>query len=782
MTLTSPRARGPAGHLAPGAPPGPPGVLAPPGAKGRVELDALTWRPVGRRQPVLDAVSLSIAPGERVLLAGASGSGKSTLLRALAGLLLTADSGDLSGTVRIDGAAPGAIPGQVGLVLQEPGSGVVAGTVERDVAFGLENLGEPSESMPGQVAQSLTEVRLGMPSRSSTGALSGGEHQRLALAGALAMGPDLLLLDEPTAMLDAASADAVRDAVDRLTRARGLTLVVVEHRLGPWLPLVDRLVVLHADGHILADGVPQQVLAGHGADLLEAGLWLPGAPAPDPLDLGDLLPGPAGGVDRPVMSARDVTIIHRSTTVGGSTRVTTAVRDADVDLTASDLVAIVGPSGSGKSSLLAALAGLVTPVSGVVEAAAQLAPGPGRRDPARWSSPELARRVAWVPQNAASTLIASTVLDEVMATPRALGLDEAPFLGRAHGLLDRLGLAALAGADPRHLSGGEQRRLAVAAAAVHEPALVLADEPTVGQDRHTWAAVVGVLRALQSGGSALAVTTHDEDLVRAADTVLALSTPAGAIRQPGPSARRPLVTRAGPLSLLLATLVVLPLPALIDSWRQALSVLAVEAALTAVALAAPGRGAPPSGRLRLLVTRMWPPALGMVTVAWSVWLLGGHDIEAAATAALRVLALVYPGSVVLPYLDPDQLGDHLAQRLHLPARPVVAATAALGRFQSFGALWGQVSSARRVRGVGGARGLLGRGREVVAVTVALLGGALGSAAVLALAMDARGFAAAHRRTWFVGAPWRRADTAVIAAALAVVAAAACARTVLPLVP
>ena len=141
---------------------------------GRVEVSGLTWRPFGRREPVLRDLDLAIPAGQRVLLVGPSGSGKSTLLRALAGVLQVADSGDLEGTVEIDGVSPHARPGAVGLVLQEPGSGVVAATIGRDVAFGLENTAVPREQMPSRVERALASVRLDMPQDTPTHALSVG--------------------------------------------------------------------------------------------------------------------------------------------------------------------------------------------------------------------------------------------------------------------------------------------------------------------------------------------------------------------------------------------------------------------------------------------------------------------------------------------------------------------------------------------------------------------------------------------------------------------------------
>ena len=720
-----------------------------------------------------------------MLLVGPSGSGKSTVLRAVAGLLLTADAGDLTGTVLVDGVAPGGAAGSVGLVLQDPGSAVVASSVERDVAFGLENLGMPRDAMSAPIAAALDEVGLRHLAGSSPLTLSGGEQQRLALAGALAMSPRVLLLDEPTAMLDPHNAASVRQVVGDVVRARGLTTVVVEHRLGPWLDLVDRVVVLGPEGDIVADGPPPVVLAERGAELAAMGIWVPGQPDPVPVDVSEAFATAFGPPADPAVCARGLSVRRTSQPLNGPPRATTAVADVDLEVHGGSTVALVGPSGSGKSTLLEALGGLIRPSAGTVTLRRLIRANddarrggrgaePPPRDPYRRSSPDLARAVAWVPQRAASTIVRRSVRDEVLATSLAVGLDPATASARADLLLDRLGLAHLATADPRQLSGGEQRRLAVAAAVVHQPSVVLADEPTVGQDRLTWAAVVGVLDAVRAAGSAVVVATHDDAVVARADAVMALE------HRPSDSAastppRRSLAARCGPLSLLLACLVVLPLPALVTGWRPLLVVLAVEALLGLVALWAPGTGPAPPGRWRRLGARSVPALIGIAGVMWSTWLLGGHDLEIAFGAGLRVLALVLPSVVLLPYVDPDALGDHLAQRLHLPARPVVAATAALQRFQTFGSLWTELTRARRVRGIGAGRSLVAKLREGGATTLALFTVILGQAAVLALAMDARGFAGAHRRTWAGPALWRLPDTLVLLGALLVLVTAAVAR-------
>ncbi len=790
-----------------------------------MQVSGLTWRPFGRREPVLRGVTLQLGPGERVLLVGPSGSGKSTLLRALAGLLETADAGDLEGEVLVDGAAPGARPGAVGLVLQEPGTGVVAASVGRDVAFGPENVGMPPVAMPAVVASALSAVGLGdLPLDTPTSALSGGQTQRLALAGTLALDPWVVLLDEPTAMLDPRSAEDVRDAVAALTGVvrrsnrdeewsgaptEGLegagghlvgerppvlagaatpTLVVVEHVLGPWVDLVDRLVVLSADGRVVADGPVRETLEIERHRLLDMGIWVPDEGPPPPLEVDPALIAPrrrppdavGGSGPAAALTAAPFTVERSTRLLDGTVRTRPAARlTSPLHAAPGTLTALVGPSGSGKSTVLHALAGFLdpttadavrvptpgsgTPLGAVTVPGSGTSPGAGTA-PGDLAAIDLARAMAWVPQWSSSTIVAATVLDEVLATSRVLGDVDPATSEHARSLLTTLRLGHLAGADPRQLSGGEQRRLAVAAALLHGPPVLLADEPTVGQDRRTWAAVVGLVAAYRSAGGAVVAATHDRHVVERATAVHRLEPPAGAVEPIRPAAV-PLVARCGPLALLVGALLAIPAGVISPHWTTSLAVLATQALLALVGLSAPGPGTRSRGRLRTTGLRMLPGVVAALSVGWSTWFLAGRDLDPALTVALRVLVIVLPSAVLIPWIDPDRLGDHLAQRVRLPDRPVVATAAALQRVHSFGEVWGELARVRRIRGLGVSwRSPSSVAAHLGALTMGLLVRTLHAAAELAVAMDARGFATARARSWWLPAPWRWRDTLLVALA------------------
>ena len=435
---------------------------------------------------MVTGLDVRVDPGERVMLLGPSGAGKSTLLHALVGALGTTLSGDLTGTVKVGGV--------VGFVPQAPGDAVVAERVGRDVAFGPENRALPRPEIWARVDRALADVGLPYGREHPTAALSGGELQRLALAGALAVEPDVLLLDEPTSMLDPDHAASVREAVRAAVGARGATLIVVEHRMGPWLDLVDRVLVLGRDGTLLADVAPEALVRDHVEAMGRLGLWMPGLPAPAPLAVDPRLVAPASPAT-PVV-AHDLVVDLTSRSMRGVTR-TRALDGVHARLDPGRLTAVTGPSGAGKSTLLAALGGLLEPTSGRVT--------PSRH---RLRSRELAAQVGWSSQVPEHGFVAATVREEVALTAGRTGRTV-----DVDALLDVVGLGALASTHPFRLSGGEQRRVSMLTAVAHRPEVVLLDEPTVGQDRDTWAAVVGLALAAAGEGAVVATATHDADVV-----------------------------------------------------------------------------------------------------------------------------------------------------------------------------------------------------------------------------------------------------------------------------
>ncbi|WP_084511946.1 ABC transporter ATP-binding protein [Agromyces subbeticus] len=460
----------------------------------RVEARGWGWRHAGRKRSALDGIDLRIAPGERVLLLGPSGSGKSTLLHALAGVHGGAEEGEETGTLLIDGEWPGAVRGRASLVLQDPDSQVILARVGDDVAFGCENLGVPRNEIWPRVRAALEQVGLDLPLDHPTSSLSGGQKQRLALAGALAMRPGLLLLDEPTANLDPEGVAEVRLAVARTLDRTGATFVVVEHRVDVWIDLVTRIVVLGRNGRLIADGDPRQVIDTQRDALLAAGVWVPGSP-------------PTVSAAQPVAAASVADLEAVELAIGR--RSDAVVREGlELSLPHAASTVLTGPNGAGKSTLALTMGGLLPPLAGRVRAAPDLAAGL-RTDPIRWRSRELLTRIGTVFQEPEHQFVASTVQRELEVAPRALGLDAATTKRRTDEMLERLGLALLAEANPFTLSGGEQRRLTVACALVAQPRVIILDEPTFGQDRLTWIELVTLLRGLVDDGVTLLSVSHD---------------------------------------------------------------------------------------------------------------------------------------------------------------------------------------------------------------------------------------------------------------------------------
>ena len=393
------------------------------------------WRHATRRAWALRGVDLEVAPGERVLLLGPSGSGKSTLLAGLAGLLdpgAHADegAGDEEGALLLDGVPArvarqqGVTAGRArtGLLLQDPVAQTVLARCGDDVAFGLENHAVPSGEIWRRVEAALSAVAFPYGMAHPTSALSGGERQRLALAGVLALRPGLLLLDEPSAMLDDDGARMLRQQVAAVLAATGATCVLVEHRLEGWLDLVDRVVVLGAadgvvaDGVVAADGPPERVFAEHGASSQLPGCGCRAARRSLPrANRSD------GRQERRLLLARWP---RRDQDGSGPGRGCRRCSPASISRPGRQRDWLDRPNGSGKSTLALILAGLAAPGGGFADGDPGARRRPARDPPAPLARTDLVHRIGTVFQEPEHQFVAPTVAAELAVGPRHAGVPE----------------------------------------------------------------------------------------------------------------------------------------------------------------------------------------------------------------------------------------------------------------------------------------------------------------------------------------------------------------------
>jgi energy-coupling factor transporter ATP-binding protein EcfA2 len=458
------------------------------------------------------------------LLLGASGAGKSTLLLALAGLLDPEHAGDAEGVLTVDGLDPRDARDRTGLVFQDPETQLVMARAGDDVAFGPENRAMPAAEIWPLVDASLAAVGFPYGRDRRTDQLSGGEQQRLALAGVLALSPHLLLLDEPTANLDPVGAALVRDAIARVLQQAGATTILVEHRVAQALGLVDRVVVLQGGGGVLADGEPADVFARHGDALADGGVWVPDHPLPVRRRVSaNTSVTTADAPQRPDKSGGDTLLIAVDVGFRHHGAQMPVLSGVSTELGEGEALAIVGPNGSGKSTLATILAGLLAPTAGAVQATEHLAGFDAATPPHRWHAAKLAERIGMVFQDPEHQFLTGRVRDELTVGPTRRGGAATEVDRRVDALLDRLHLTHLADANPFTLSGGEKRRLSVATALTTEPAVLVLDEPTFGQDRRTWVELVDLLAEHRDAGGAVCALTHDEAVVVSlADRVLVL--------------------------------------------------------------------------------------------------------------------------------------------------------------------------------------------------------------------------------------------------------------------
>ena len=449
-------------------------------------LDDVTYTYAGADGPSLRGVSLSVEPGEFVVLAGGTGSGKSTLLRAAAGLVPHFHGGTFAGRCVVGGLdtrehGPAALSQVAGSLFQEPETQVVLGTVRAELAFPLENAGLDAAAVARGVEEAALALGIAELLDRPTSALSGGELQRVALGAALATRPRLVLLYEPTSQLDPVAGDELLGVLRRLNEEWGTAVVLAEHRLERCLGAADRVVAMR-DGAVVCDAAPAAFLdwaAAAEPDLLTPGARLFSLAGLHPLPVsvkharatlrgrvGSPPPVEAEHVLRgePALALSKVWLEPR----GAAAR----LRGVSLKVARGEAVALLGRNGAGKSTLLRIAAGLERPTRGKLRTAG---------------------RVAMLVQTPGDYFLHDRVGADVDAHAAGLG--------------------ALAGRHPRDLSGGERQQLALAAVLEGErPSVLLLDEPTRGMDHARKAALARTLRALTGAGVGIVLATHDAEL------------------------------------------------------------------------------------------------------------------------------------------------------------------------------------------------------------------------------------------------------------------------------
>ena len=772
-----------------------------------VKIEGLSVHYLGRENWVLGSVDLTHLSGQVTAVIGPSGCGKTTLVRALCGLIPHCLPSEYSGSLNLAGtevadASVQSLAETVAYVGQSPDAAVVTRAVHDDVAFPLQNLCLPRTEITARVEGALRAVGLIERIWDDPWTLSGGQRQRLSVAVALAMRPQLLVLDEPTSTIDATGREEFYALISSLT-ASGTAVVVIDHDLDPVLPIVDQVLALDTVGGVIAVGSPREVFTGHRSELTGAGVWMPRALRN--VD-DDLLTG-ASAHDVPLTCAaaeirvprladlcadvevcylekqtrdsaenwQQVEVIDTRDALAGRARseLRTSVELIDLEvpgrsprvsmrLGGGELVGLIGPNGAGKSSILSALAGLVGSVASRAVVGGRRV-GKGRH------------LVGYVFQNPEHQFVATTVGAELAVG----GTSQA----RVDQLLQQFHLVAHRDHHPLTLSGGQARRLSVATMVSEERDVVVLDEPTYGQDWDNTCELMDFIDQLRHQGRTVIMATHDLELALehcthivalpgaagtgAADSRAGLPEPAPVPTRPQP--RRGLFTSLNPFTLFASVLPVMVMVFALRNHHLNLGILLTSSVLIVAARAS----------LRRTMASVVAPWVVAALMTW-IFSSGVHHQETAArlydlgdavtggTGIGALIALVLVSGVST---DPEALIRTLTTTFHMPYRLGAAGTAAIAFITRFHGDFVLLRTARALRGVGGRWGMFAPVVRWIGSILPLMILAIQHAERVALSMDSRAFGAHRRRTEMTDEPWRARDWGVVVLAWTLVAIA-----------
>ncbi len=501
-----------------------------------IEVRDLHYTYPNAKSPALKGVDLTVNKGEFILLTGPSGCGKTTFCRTLNGLIPHFYNGELEGEVTVNNLNIRDNPTyklsqHVGLVFQNPDNQIFSLTVEKDVAFGLENQGVPKQEMVESIDWALKMTGIEHLRERATHELSGGQKQRLAIASILAMKPKILVLDEPTSFLDPLGAEHAFRVLDTLNQEYDITIILIEHRVDLAVRYADRAIIFN-DGVVANSGSPADVFSHEETSLMgvaipktivfyqklkQRGIRLESPPLSPEMLVKQLEPyiykqspkvettrtrqyvdeNKTGFQMDPVIEVQD---LHFSYPSGVK-----AVDGISLSIHKGEFIAIMGENGAGKTTLVKHFNGLLRPSKGHIKVDGD--------DISSMSVAALSRKVGLVFQNPDDQLFSENVEDEIGFALHNFGFSKEVVEKRVDWALNLLDIERYRSSSPFILSGGERKRVALGSVLAWDPEIVVLDEPTIGQDYAQKERLIHFLMQLRTQGKTTIIVTHDVEFV-----------------------------------------------------------------------------------------------------------------------------------------------------------------------------------------------------------------------------------------------------------------------------